>query len=211
MNRHFARIRSIVERHGGTVEKFIRDAVMAVFGIPVLHEDDALRAVRAAAEIRDALGALNAELEEARGLAIRFRTGVTTGEVVAGDPASGTTLVTGDTVNTAARLEHAAPPGEILLGRLTWQLVRDAAVATGRADAARGIVAELEPEMDHGLPFLNARADLAIELGAIRWILGDMDAARRHAATALDLGTAKANLALARKSRALAAGDLSAL
>src|SRR4051812_4273981 len=126
MNRYFTRIRSIVEAHDGTVEKFIGDAVMAVFGIPIVHEDDALRAVRAAAEIRDALASLNAELEAERGVAIRFRTGVNTGEVVSGDPATGTTLVTGDTVNTAARLEQAAAPGEILLGRLTRTLVRDA-------------------------------------------------------------------------------------
>ena len=117
MNRYFARMRSIIETHGGTVEKFIGDAVMAVFGIPQVHEDDALRAVRAAAEIRDALAAMNTELEAERGIAIRFRTGVNTGEVVAGDPEGGTTLVTGDTVNTAARLEQAAPPGEILLGQ----------------------------------------------------------------------------------------------
>jgi class 3 adenylate cyclase len=133
MNRYFTRIRSIVEAHGGTVEKFIGDAVMAVFGIPRVHEDDALRAVRAAAEIRDALASMNAELEAERGVAIRFRTGVNTGEVVAGDPDAGTTLVTGDTVNTAARLEQAAAPGEILLGKLTYSLVRDA-VDAERAD-----------------------------------------------------------------------------
>src|SRR3954451_1314863 len=127
--RYFERMREIVEAHGGAVEKFIGDAVMAVFGVPLVHEDDALRAVRAAAEIRDALASLNAELEAERGVAIRFRTGVNTGEVVAGDPAGGTTLVTGDTVNTAARLEQAAAPGEILLGRLTYSLVRDAVEA----------------------------------------------------------------------------------
>jgi class 3 adenylate cyclase len=126
MNRYFARIRVLIEAHGGTVEKFIGDAVMAVFGIPQVHEDDALRAVRAAAEIREALAAMNEELVAERGIAIRFRTGVNTGEVVAGAPASGTTLVTGDAVNSAARLEQAAPPGEVLLGRLTYTLVRDA-------------------------------------------------------------------------------------
>src|SRR5829696_7467275 len=126
MTRYFAEMKAIIESHGGTVEKFIGDAVMAVFGIPVVHEDDALRAVRAAADIRDRLAELNAELSASRGLALRFRTGVNTGEVVAGDPATGQTLVTGDTVNTAARLEQAAPPGEILLGRLTYSLVRDA-------------------------------------------------------------------------------------
>jgi class 3 adenylate cyclase len=129
MGRYFAAMKEIVERHGGTVEKFIGDAVMAVFGIRTLHEDDALRAVRAAADIRDTLAALNEELRQSRGLAVVFRTGVNTGEVVAGDPSAGQTLVTGDTVNTAARLEQAAPPGEILLGQATYRLVRDAVVA----------------------------------------------------------------------------------
>jgi class 3 adenylate cyclase/tetratricopeptide (TPR) repeat protein len=126
MGRYFAEMRSIIERHGGTVEKFIGDAVMAVFGIPILHEDDALRAVRAAADIGARLAELNAELGAERGIAIRFRTGVNTGEVVAGDPASGQTLVTGDAVNTAARLEQAAIAGEVVIGPLTYQLVRDA-------------------------------------------------------------------------------------
>ena len=126
MGRYFAMMKAVIERHGGTVEKFIGDAVMAVFGIPTLHEDDALRAVRAAADIAAELATLNAELSATRGIAIQFRTGVNTGEVVAGDPATGQTLVTGDTVNTAARLEQAAAPGEILLGALTWSLVRDA-------------------------------------------------------------------------------------
>jgi class 3 adenylate cyclase/tetratricopeptide (TPR) repeat protein len=129
MGRYFAEMRTIIERHGGTVEKFIGDAVMAVFGIPTLHEDDALRAVRAAAEISARLDALNAELGAQRGIAILFRTGVNTGEVVAGDPSAGQTFVTGDAVNTAARLEQAARPGEILLGQPTYRLVRDAVVA----------------------------------------------------------------------------------
>jgi class 3 adenylate cyclase/tetratricopeptide (TPR) repeat protein len=129
MGRYFTAMQAIIERHGGTVEKFIGDAVMAVFGIPILHEDDALRAVRAAADIGQRLAELNTELRQSRGLAIVFRTGVNTGQVVAGDPSSGQTLVTGDTVNTAARLEQAAPPGEILLGQKTYSLVRDAVVA----------------------------------------------------------------------------------
>jgi class 3 adenylate cyclase/tetratricopeptide (TPR) repeat protein len=126
MSRYFDAMRTVIERHGGTVEKFIGDAVMAVFGIPVLHEDDALRAVRAAAEMRQALAALNEDLQAERGVSIAIRTGVNTGEVVAGDPAAGQTLVTGDAVNTAARLEQAAAPGEILLGDPTYGLVRDA-------------------------------------------------------------------------------------
>jgi class 3 adenylate cyclase/tetratricopeptide (TPR) repeat protein len=126
LSRYFAEMKLVIERHGGTVEKFIGDAVMAVFGIPVLHEDDALRAVRAAAEIRAQLRELNAELSETRGLTLSFRTALYTGEVVAGGPGASQTLVTGDTVNTAARLEREAPPGEILLGQPTYRLVRDA-------------------------------------------------------------------------------------
>lgn len=126
MSRYFMAMKEVIERHGGTVEKFIGDAVMAVFGIPTLHEDDALRAVRAAAQMREALAALNTELHAERGVTIQTRTGITTGEVVAGDPSAGQTLVTGDTVNTAARLEQAAAPGEILIGEPTWRLVRDA-------------------------------------------------------------------------------------
>jgi class 3 adenylate cyclase len=126
MTRYFAEIRAIIERHGGTIEKFIGDAVMAVFGVPIVHEDDALRAVRAAAEIRDRLADLNAELTERRGIAIRFRTGVNTGDVIAAAPTTAETFVTGDSVNTAARLEQNAPPGEVLLGASTYGLVRDA-------------------------------------------------------------------------------------
>jgi class 3 adenylate cyclase len=126
MGRYFQEMRAVLERHGGTVEKFIGDAVMAVFGIPVLHEDDALRAVRAAAEMRDALTPLNEKLERERGVRIQVRVGVNTGEVVAGDPSGGQRFATGDAVNVAARLEQAAQPGEILLGESTYRLVRDA-------------------------------------------------------------------------------------
>ena len=104
--RYFERMKAIVERHGGTVEKFIGDAVMAVFGVPVVHEDDALRALRAAVEMRDAFPELG----------IQGRIGVTTGEVVTGTEER---LATGDAVNVAARLEQAARPGEILIGAET--------------------------------------------------------------------------------------------
>jgi class 3 adenylate cyclase/tetratricopeptide (TPR) repeat protein len=126
MSRYFEAASRALERHGGTVEKFIGDAVMAVFGIPAVHEDDALRAVRAVVEMHDAVDELNRELEHEQGLQLRLRTGVNTGEVVVGDPADGQTLVTGDTVNVAARLEQAAGPGEILIGEVTHRLVRDA-------------------------------------------------------------------------------------
>jgi class 3 adenylate cyclase/tetratricopeptide (TPR) repeat protein len=133
MERYFEEMRIVLEKHGGTVEKFIGDAVMAVFGIPVVHEDDALRAVRAAAEMRDRLASLNEEFERERGLTIAVRTGVNTGEVVAGDPAEGQAFATGDAVNVAARLEQAAEPGEILLGPVTHRLVREAVRAEGIA------------------------------------------------------------------------------
>jgi class 3 adenylate cyclase/tetratricopeptide (TPR) repeat protein len=126
MSRYFDEMKAALERHGGSVEKFIGDAVMAVFGIPTVHEDDALRAVRAAAEMRDALASLNDELERDRGVTLQARTGVNTGEVVAGDQAAGQRLVTGDAVNVAARVEQAAAPGEFLMGDPTWRLVRNA-------------------------------------------------------------------------------------
>jgi class 3 adenylate cyclase/Flp pilus assembly protein TadD len=129
MGRYFAEMKAALEAHGGTVEKFIGDAVMAVFGIPVLHEDDALRAARAAVDMRDRLARLNAELERDQGVGILTRTGINTGEVVAGDPATGQTLVTGDAVNVAARLEQSAAPGEILLGEATYRVLRDAVAA----------------------------------------------------------------------------------
>jgi class 3 adenylate cyclase/tetratricopeptide (TPR) repeat protein len=119
INRYFKEIRATIERHGGTVEKFIGDAVMAVFGIPRCHEDDALRAVRAASEIRERLPAVAQEL----GAELRFRTGMNTGTVFTG---LGESLVIGDAVNVAARLEQAAQPGEILLGLETMRLVHDA-------------------------------------------------------------------------------------
>jgi class 3 adenylate cyclase/tetratricopeptide (TPR) repeat protein len=125
MTRYFDAMRGELERHGGVIEKFIGDAVMAVFGLPRLHEDDALRAVRAAAGMQAALERLNVDLERHYGVQLANRTGVNTGEVVAGDPASGQRLVTGDAVNVAARLEQAAGEREVLLGELTYRLVRD--------------------------------------------------------------------------------------
>jgi predicted ATPase/class 3 adenylate cyclase len=122
MARYFEVARACLERHGGTVEKFIGDAVMAAFGVPVVHEDDALRALRAAVELRDALAALNVELDRTYGVTLQLRTGINTGEVVSGTRER---LVTGDAVNLAARLEQAAEPGEILIGERTHRLTRD--------------------------------------------------------------------------------------
>jgi class 3 adenylate cyclase/tetratricopeptide (TPR) repeat protein len=111
--RYFGRMKGIVERHGGAIEKFIGDAVMAVFGIPVAHEDDALRACRAAMEMLDSFPALG----------IEGRIGLNTGEVVTGTQER---LATGDPVNVAARLQQAAQPGDVLIGRPTLKLLRGA-------------------------------------------------------------------------------------
>jgi class 3 adenylate cyclase len=127
MSRFYEEMRAAVEQHGGQVEKFVGDAVMAVFGLPDLHEDDALRACRAAVDMRDALSHLNAELEQRWEVRLEARLGVNTGEVVAGDAAAGQSFVVGDAVNVAARLEQAAGSGEILLGPVTTRLVGHAA------------------------------------------------------------------------------------
>ena len=159
-SRYFDDARAALERHGGTVEKFIGDAVMAVFGIPHVHEDDALRACRAALELRDAVAAVGLEA----------RIGVHTGEVVTG---SGDALVTGDAVNVAARLEQAAHPGHILLGADTLTLVRDAVETepveplelkgkAGRVPAFRLVEVRAVPKRRHDAPFVGRKRELAL-------------------------------------------------
>jgi class 3 adenylate cyclase/tetratricopeptide (TPR) repeat protein len=158
--RYFERMKAVVERHGGTVEKFIGDAVMAVFGVPLLHEDDALRAMRAAVEMRDALPELGLEA----------RIGVMTGEVVTGTEER---LATGDAVNVAARLEQAAEPGEVLVGGQTLALVGDAAEVEpveplelkGKAEpvpAYRLLRIREAPERSHGMQFVGREHELAL-------------------------------------------------
>jgi DNA-binding SARP family transcriptional activator len=124
MARWYDTMREPVEWHGGTVEKFIGDAVMAVFGVPHVHEDDALRAIRAAVDMREALARLNEALAGEGRPPLQIRMGVMSGEVITSDDA--TTLVTGDVVNTAKRLEEAAQSGEILIGSPTRRLVANA-------------------------------------------------------------------------------------
>jgi class 3 adenylate cyclase len=123
--RYFDVAKAVVERHGGSLEKFIGDAVVAVFGVPTVREDDALRAVRTAVELRTELGSLNVELERLWGVRLATRTGVNTGEVVTAGGVDGS-LIAGDAMNLAARLEQAAPQDEILIGHQTWRLVKDA-------------------------------------------------------------------------------------
>ncbi len=158
--RYFERMRGIVESHGGTVEKFIGDAVMAVFGVPVAHEDDALRACRAAVEMRDALPDLG----------VQARIGVNTGLVVTGTEER---LATGDAVNVAARLEQAAQPGEILIGEDTRVLVgvavdvvpAESSVLKGKRDpvaAFRLVEARAAPERRHETVFVGRERELAL-------------------------------------------------
>jgi len=122
MDRFYATMRDPLQRQGGYVAKFIGDAVVGLFGFPSVREDDALRAVRAAAAMRDALGALNEELDRDWGVRVGMRIGVNTGEVVISTQG----LAVGDAMNTAARLEQAAPAGEVLIGESTWRQVRHA-------------------------------------------------------------------------------------
>ena len=134
MGRYYDEMRAVLERHGAQVEKFIGDAVMAVFGVPVAHEDDALRAVRSAVEMRAVLEDLNGEFLRQWGVTMSARTGVHTGEVVAGGRTGERSFLVGDAVNVAARLEQAAGPGEILVSRETHRLVFRAAVTEEAGD-----------------------------------------------------------------------------
>ena len=162
--RYFDVAKGVIERHGGTVEKFIGDAVLAVFGVPVVHEDDALRAVRAASGIREAIAQLNHELERDYGTTLTLRIGVNTGEVVTG---TAERLATGGSVVIAARLEQGAPPGEILLGEETVRLVRDSVEvgprehvpAKGKAQPLPAYrllaVSDEAPQRSHDSPFVG--------------------------------------------------------
>jgi class 3 adenylate cyclase len=123
--RYFETMRAVIDRHEGTVEKFIGDAVVALFGVPRVREDDAIRAVRAAADMRASLTSLNDELRSDLAITLEIRIGVNTGEVIVGRSRAGGSSATGDAVNVAARLEQVAGPGEVLIGDSTYRLVRD--------------------------------------------------------------------------------------
>jgi class 3 adenylate cyclase/tetratricopeptide (TPR) repeat protein len=180
MSRYLEEMRAVLESHGGTVEKFIGDAVMAVFGVPRLSEDDARRALDAAASMRERLSALNVEFERDFGLSLEARIGVNTGWVVTGLSADGERFTSGDAVNVAARLQQAATPGEILLGERTLGLARAALevepvaplTLKGKRDpvAAYSLVRVLEgaPAFERRLdaPLVGRRDELARVLSA---------------------------------------------
>ena len=187
MARFYAAVREPVERHGGTVEKMIGDALVAVFGMPVVREDDALRAVRAALEMQAAVSAMDD---------IEARIGVNTGDVLARDAIPGESLVVGDAVNVAARLEQAAAPGEVLVGEATWALVGHAA----RGDRAAPIAAKGKREplvawrlrgVDPAAGGHRRRLDLPMvgretELDALGWALARAGQTQRpHLVTVL--------------------------
>lgn len=119
----------VIERHGGAVEGFVGDVVVAVFGLPVAHEDDAARAVRGAFELRQDLEVLNVEAGREQGIRLAARFGINTGEVVVGDPTIGRTATSGPPIAVAARLQQAASKGEVLVGENTRRLLGDAAIA----------------------------------------------------------------------------------
>lgn len=122
MSEWFAAVRAEIESQGGTVEKYIGDAVMAVFGVPAAHDDDPARALRAALGIRARLLGVNERLTDTHGLKMEIRTGINTGEAVAAlDPAPGEAIVTGVAVNTAARLEQLAEPGQTIVAERTMR------------------------------------------------------------------------------------------
>jgi class 3 adenylate cyclase len=122
---YFGAMASVIESWGGTVEKFVGDAVMAVFGIPALHEDDPERALRAALDMQARLREMNPELAERHGVELAMRIGVNTGEVLAGSGGD-QFMVTGDAVNVAARLQQTAEPGEIVAGERAYLAARGA-------------------------------------------------------------------------------------
>jgi class 3 adenylate cyclase/tetratricopeptide (TPR) repeat protein len=160
MDSFFAAMRTEIEAEGGTVEKFIGDAVMAAFGVPAAHEDDPARAVRAALRMRRRLDSLNQELTQAHGVALAMRVGVNTGEVLAVTaPRPGEAMVTGDAVNVAARLEQVAEPGQILVGERTARAARgfrfrDAGPVElrGKAEPARAFLVLQPEEVDAEVP-----------------------------------------------------------
>src|ERR1700722_9137785 len=136
LGRYFDEMNSTIHRHGGIVESSAGDAIMAVLGVPMLHEDDALRAVSAAVEMRDTLATLNHELETVWGVQLAHRIGVNTGEVFTGINRQGHRFITGEAVRVAKRLQEAATPNEILIGELTHILVRRVVVVESSSPRA---------------------------------------------------------------------------
>jgi class 3 adenylate cyclase/tetratricopeptide (TPR) repeat protein len=205
MSSYFEAMRAALERHGGTVEKFIGDAVMAVFGLPVRHEDDAVRAIRAAADMQSALETLNPRFRAEFGLELGNHIGVNSGEVIAGDASTAQRMVTGDAVNTAARLEQAAASGEVVLGELTYRLARDQIevefmpplTLKGKAEPVPAyrltrVSTQATMERSHGTPFVGREAEMGRLSGALADAISSRSA--RLVAVVGDAGVGKSRL-----------------
>jgi class 3 adenylate cyclase/tetratricopeptide (TPR) repeat protein len=165
MGSYFSAMRQAIEAEGGTVEKFIGDAVMAAFGVPSAHEDDPARAVRAALGMRRALDDLNRDLSASHGLTLDMRIGVNTGEVLAAtSPQPGEPMVTGDAVNVAARLEQSAEPGQIVVAERTARAARSFRFRELGPVELKGkdqpvpavLVLDLPEHLERGVPGLSA-------------------------------------------------------
>jgi class 3 adenylate cyclase/tetratricopeptide (TPR) repeat protein len=186
----FELVNAEIERFEGVTEKFVGDAILAVFGIPRAHEDDPERAVRAALAIQDAFPRLRAQLFERFGTDVALRIGVNTGEVVAGREAAarGELMVSGDVVNVAARLQQAADPGRVLVGERTRRATSRAVVysdqppvdAKGKRDpvpawVAESIRPEIVPRGGGGLraPLIAREDEMAILTALVRRVVRD--------------------------------------
>jgi class 3 adenylate cyclase/tetratricopeptide (TPR) repeat protein len=165
MSAYFDAMREEIRAEGGTVEKFIGDAVMAAFGVPKVHEDDAARGLRAALRMRARLGDLNRDLHRAHGVTLEIRIGINTGEVLAQPaPTPGEGMVTGDAVNVAARLEQAAEPGQVLVSERTARLGREFRFRyagplelKGKGERVTALILEGSEEgLERGVPGLRA-------------------------------------------------------
>ena len=188
LRQYFETVAAVLSRHGGTIEKFAGDAVMAVFGIPVSHEDDALRAARAALDIRVGMAALNDRLASDHGVGLQIRVSIETGEVVASQSATSQRLVTGEVVGIAARLKQGAGADEIVVGELAGRLIDHAAQLEplgeleikGKREPVRAYrlleMADVAPAFERRLdaPFVGRRRELAaLRKGLKRAIEGE--------------------------------------
>jgi adenylate cyclase len=222
----FKALAAAVEQFDGFVEKFVGDAVMAVFGAPVAHEDDPERALRAALAMRERMEAINRRWEPCFGAPVALHIGVNTGPVVAGNlgAASGTAYaVTGDTVNTAARLQHAAEPGQILVTQTTYHLTEHLFAFEplgpmpfkGKAEPVpvyRLLGVRDAPRSARGLEALGLAAPLVGRAGELAQLRAAFERARRGRAQVVTLvgeaGAGKSRLVAEFLSAAAAEGAL---
>jgi class 3 adenylate cyclase/tetratricopeptide (TPR) repeat protein len=194
LRRYFDTVSAALTRHGGTVEKYAGDSVMAAFGVPVSHEDDALRAARAALEIRTGIAALAEQLAREHGVELEVRIGLESGEVVATPTDARQRLVTGEAVGVAARLQQSAAAGEIVVGALAGRLIDHAATLEPLGELA--IKGKREPVRAYRLVELAQLAP-AFESGAEAPLTGrkrELAALRRSLKRAVDSGSVRVAL-----------------